>query len=217
MQRAARAPLAPGTDTDAPARTVAPVRPPAGPVRITHELDVDGTVADDLWLAYIANVDPLADVAILRHVDGRDEFLTQLSNPRIVKIVAWQGTRPVGLAMVTNSLDDVTEISPRFLRARYPHHAARDAIFVGMLVMVSQPLRGRTLFSRLSTELWQVAALAGGVLIFDVCDFNRTMFDTDQLTQRVAASFPRSSVGVVDRQTWYAAELPEPIVDRRVN
>ena len=191
--------------------------PVSGPTSISHERVIDGDPADRLWQAYLANVDPLAEVAILRHVDGRDEFLTQLANPRIVKIVGWQEGVPVGLAMVTNSLEDVAEISPRFLRAKYPHHAERDAIYVGMLVMVSQPMRGRTLFSRLYTELWQIPALVGGILIFDVCDFNRTMFDTDALTQRIADSFPRSSVSVVDRQTWYAAELPEPIVDRRSN
>lgn len=191
--------------------------PVVGPTVISHELVIDGEPADLLWQAYLANIEPLAEVAILRHVDGRDEFLAQLVNPRIVKIVGWQAGLPVGLAMVTNSLEDVAEISPRFLRSKYPDHAARDAIFVGMLVMVSQPMRGRTLFGRLYTELWQVPALVGGVLIFDVCDFNRTMFDTDQLTQRIASAFPRSSVAVVDRQTWYAAELPEPLIDRRAN
>ncbi len=71
------------------------------------------------------------------------------------------------------------------------------------------------MFSRLTTELWQIPASVGGVLIFDVCEFNRTNFDTDVLSQRIADSFPRSSVQVVDRQTWYAAELPEPIASRR--
>jgi hypothetical protein len=141
-------------------------------------------------------------------------MLTQLANPRITKIVGWQGREPVGLAMVTNSLEDVMEISPPFLRARYPEHAEHDRIYVGMLVMVSQQLRGRTLFGRLYMELWQIPAQAGGVLIFDVCDFNRTTFDTDALTDRIASNFPRSSVSVVDRQTWYAAELPLPIADR---
>ena len=138
-----------------------------------------------------------------------------MANPRIVKIVGWQGDAPAGLAMVTNSLDDVVDISPAFLRARYPRQAARDAIYVGMLVMVNQPLRGRTLFGRLYTELWQIPALAGGVLVFDMCDFNRTMFDIDALTQRIAETFPHSDVQVLDRQTWYVADLPEPIPEHR--
>jgi hypothetical protein len=67
------------------------------------------------------------------------------------------------------------------------------------------------LFGRIYTEMWQVPARAGGVLAFDVCEFNRTMFDTDTLTRRIASQFPRAQVDVVDRQTWYVAELPEPL------
>ena len=71
----------------------------------------------------------------------------------------------------------------------------------------------RSLFSRLSTELWQIPARAGGVLVYDICDFNRLTFDADKLSQRIADSFPQSTLGVIDRQTWYVAELPKPILD----
>jgi hypothetical protein len=178
---------------------------------ITHELSITGLEAETLWEAYRTNFEPLAELAVLQHLYPRDEVLAEFRNPRITKIVGWQDDRPVGLAMVTNSLEDVPQISPAFLRAKYPEHAARNAIYVGILVMVAPGVRGLTLFGRLSTELWQVAALAGGVLVFDVCDFNRTVFGAEKLAQRIAHSFPRSDVQVLDRQTWYVAELPEPI------
>ena len=185
--------------------------PAATAINVTHELSVTGPLAETLWNDYVVNFGPLADLAILRHVDSREGFLAQLANPRIVKIICWVGDQPSALGMVTNSLEDVEEVSPAFLRAKYPEHATRDAIFVGMLVMVSQPLRGKTLFSRLYTELWQVPALANGVLIFDVCEFNRNLHDTDKLAAYIASAFPRSEVEVADRQTWYAVRLPEPI------
>jgi hypothetical protein len=178
---------------------------------ITHELSITGQEAETLWEAYRTNFEPLAELAVLQHLYPRDEVLAELRNPRIIKIVGWQDDRPVGLAMVTNSLEDVPQISPAFLRSKYPEHAARNAIYVGILVMVAPGVRGLTLFGRLSVELWQVAALAGGVLVFDVCDFNRTVFGAEKLAQRIADSFPRSEVQVLDRQTWYVAELPEPI------
>lgn len=183
----------------------------AGPLRVSHELSLGGVVAESIWQLYRQNFEPLADLAVLQHFYSHSEILAELANPQIVKIVGWRDGVPVGLAMVTNSLDDVPQISPRFLRMRYPDHAARNAIFFGILVMVAPDSRGRTLFSRLYTELWQVAALAGGVLVFDMCEFNRETFDTDVLTQRIADNFPRSSVKVLDRQTWYVADLPEPI------
>ena len=113
--------------------------PAAGPITITHHVAItEPGHVDALWACYLANIEPLATVAVLRHVDERDAFEAQLANERIEKIVAWQDGRPVGLAMVTNSLEDVEEISPAFLRTKYPEHAARDTIYVGMLVMVSQ-------------------------------------------------------------------------------
>jgi hypothetical protein len=189
-----------------------PVTPP---ISITHERSITGELAEELWADYLENVEPLAEVAVLRHLDPRDDMLAQFANPRILKLVAWQGARPVGLGMVTNSLEDVVEISPAFLRSKYPEYAARDAIYVGMLVMVSPGQRNLTAFNRLYLELWQVPARAGGILVFDVCDFNRRTFGVDEMSHRIASNFPKASVEVLDRQTWYVAHLPEPLPHER--
>jgi hypothetical protein len=185
-----------------------PTRPP---FTISHEWSITGDQAEALWEAYRVNFEPLAKLAILQHFFTREEILAELANPRILKIVGWQEGAPVGLGLVTNSLVDVPQISPAFLVERYPEHAARNAIYYGILVMVAQTVRGRTLFARLYTEMWQVPALVGGVLVFDICDFNRVMFDADTLAQKIADNFPHSSMQVLDRQTYYVAELPEPI------
>ena len=187
--------------------------PSAPPIVITHEPSIIGSEAETLWEAYRTNFEPLTELAVLQHLYSREEVLDELRNPRIIKIVGWQEDRPVGLAMVTKSLDDVPQISPAFLRSQYPHHAARNAIYFGILVMVAPGVRGLTLFGRLSAELWQLVALDGGVLVWDVCDFNRTTFDSETVAQRIADSFPRSNIRVLDRQTWYAAELPAPMPD----
>ena len=189
--------------------------PGAPPISITHERSITGELAEELWTAYLANLEPLAEVAVLRHLDSHEEMLDQFANPRILKLVAWQGVRPVGLGMVTNHLEDVAEISPAFLRVKYPEYAARNAIYVGMLVMVSEVERNQTAFSRLYLELWQVPARAAGILVFDVCDFNRHAFGVDEMSRRIASNFPKSSVEVLDRQTWYVAHLPEPLFDDR--
>lgn len=183
----------------------------APPVTLTHEAVVTGDVAERLLAAYRRNFDPLAELAMQRQSSDRDEMLAEFENPRIQKIVAWERGLPVGLGMVTNHLESVPDISPAFLRTRYPEHAARDAIYIGMYVMVDPDHRGLTLFNRIYLEMWQVPARVGGLMIFDVCEFNRVTFDTDVLAERIASNFPRSSVEVLDRQTWYVAELPEPI------
>lgn len=199
----------------AQANVITPQRPIPGvgapSIVITHERSITGSQAETLWEAYRTNFQPLAELAILQHLYSRDEVLAEFRNPNIIKIVGWQDDRPVGLAMITNSLDEVTQISPAFLRVKYPQHAARNAIYVGILVMVVPGTRGLTLFGRLSTEMWQMVAVANGVLVYDVCDFNRTTFSSEKVAQRIADGFPRSSLQVIDRQTWYAAELPEPL------
>jgi hypothetical protein len=183
----------------------------AQPIIITHELSITGAAAEELWEAYRINFEPLAELAVLQHLYSRDEILAELANPRITKVVGWQEDHPVGLGMITNSLEDVPQISPAFLRSKYPEHAARNSIFVGIIVMVVPGARRLTLFGRISIELWQIPALVGGVLVYDVCDFNRETFDSEKHAQRLADNFPHSSVRVLDRQTWYVAELPEPI------
>ncbi len=190
--------------------------PVAPPISITHERSITGELAEELWEAYLEKFEPLAEVAVLRHLDSHEEMLAQFANPRILKLVAWQGARPVGLGMVTNCLEDVAEISPAFLRMKYPEYSARNAIYVGMLVMVSPGQRSLTAFSRIYLELWQVPARVGGILIFDVCDFNRENFGAEKVSRRIASNFPKSSVEVLDRQTWYVAHLPEPLPDERL-
>lgn len=71
--------------------------------------------------------------------------------------------------------------------------------------------RGMTIFSRIYTEMWQIPAKTGGVLVFDTCKFNRDNFGADEIVDHIASRFPRSSWSVLDQQTWYAAELPEPL------
>lgn len=205
------APPAPNETPKPPPERVMPSTSRHDPVVITHEEVIEGHDAELLWEAYYASFQPLAELAILQHLYARDEVLGELANPRILKIVGRQGGRPVGMGMLTNSLEDVPQISPAFLRARYPDHAERNTIYFGIMVMVSPEHRGRTLFSRLYTEMWQVPARAGGVLAFDVCDFNRMAFDADSVARRVADQFPEATVEVVDQQTWYVAELPKPI------
>lgn len=188
----------------------APYVEPA-PVRVSVERVIAGDIADELWRQYWANFAPLRSLAVQKQHSDRDEFLALLADPDIITYVGWEGSRPVGMAMITNSLEAVPELSPDFLRARFPEQAARDAIYVGIYVMVDPEHRGITLFHRLYMECWQLAARARGVLVVDTCEFNRTTFDTDELARRIGEGFPNCTVSVLDRQTWYAAELPEPL------
>ena len=194
----------PGSVKPAPASDI-------DPITITFETVITDGTAERLCEIQLASFEPLAELAIQKQTGSRDELLDVFADPAFIKIVAWQRGLPVGLGVVTNAIDEIAEISPQFLRSKYPDHAARDAIYVGIYVTVAEQHRGVTLFSRISTEMWQIVAKAAGVLVYDVCEFNRAVFGADQLSLQLASAFPHSSVTTVDRQTWYVAELPEPI------
>lgn len=205
QSRSPRTPPTPKPSSAAPRY----VEPPA--VQISEERVVTGEIAEELWRQYWANFEPLQALAVQKQHSDRDEFLALLADPDVNVYIGWEGARPVGMAMITNALDVVPELSPAFLRSRFPEQAARNSIFVGIYVMVDPAHRGITLFHRLYMECWQLAARASGVLVVDTCSFNRTTFDTDSLAQRIGDGFPNCTVSILDQQTWYAAELPEPL------
>ena len=178
---------------------------------VTRQLVVEGDVAEAIWQMYEEAFTPLDELAAQRHLWTRDEVLAELANPAIVKFIGWSGDRPVGLAMITNELELVPMISPAFLRRRFPEQAARNAIFYGIVIFVRPGFRGKTLFARLSSLMGQETALHQGVVLFDVCSYNREHRAVDDNLSQLAVPFPNSSMTLVDQQSWFAIELPEPL------
>jgi len=80
-----------------------------------------------------------------------------------------------------------------------------------MAVLVKHTKRDTALFSRIYIEMWQIPARVGGVLIFDTCKFNRDNFGADDIIEHIATNFPKSNWSVIDQQTWFVAELREPL------
>jgi hypothetical protein len=186
-------------------------QPAAAQFSITTETEVVGDDAEALWSLYEAVMEPLDQVAAMKHLESREVMMQRFGDPGITKVVGWDGNEPVGLGLLTNDFSLVGEISPEFFANKFPEHAERDAIFYGMAVLVKPTQRGMTMFSRLYIEMWQIPARVGGVLIFDTCKFNRDNFGADDIIGHIAANFPNSNWSVIDQQTWYVAELPEPL------
>jgi hypothetical protein len=178
---------------------------------VTRQLVIEGDAAEAIWEMYEEAFAPLDELAAQRHLWTREEVLAELANPAIVKFVGWSGDYPVGLAMITNELELVPMISPAFLRRRFPEQAARNAIFYGIVIFVRNGFRGKTLFARLSALMGQETALHGGVVLFDVCSHNREHRAVDHNLGRLAGPFRNSSMTLIDQQSWFAIELPEPL------
>lgn len=193
------------------AAEVIAARPVAPVITYVHEHVVTGVAADALWELYVRALAPLDEVAAMLHVESRAIVQESFEHPDMIKVVAYDGLEPVGLGMITNRLELVTGVSPAFFANRFPEHADRNRIYYGTAVLVDPRQRGMTVFSRIYTEMWQIPARTGGVLIFDTCKFNRDIFGADEIVDHIAGRFPNSSWSVIDQQSWYAAELPEPL------
>jgi hypothetical protein len=164
-----------------------------------------------LWDLYEDLFAPLQHKALLKHLYERHEFEDIMGEPRVLKLVGWSRGRPVGLAAITNELDLVPQISPSFLRARYPDEAARQAVYFCIFAFIQPEFQRRTLFPRLVTTMGQLAAQRSGVVVFDVSEYNTSLFGLDGQVRRMAKWFPDAQFGVVDTQRYYAVELPRPM------
>ncbi len=178
---------------------------------VSRELVVVGDRAEALWQMYREAFEPLVGLAMQKHLWSRSEILEELANEQIVKFIGWRGDVPVGMCMITNNLELVPMISPAFLRERFPEHAQRNSIFYGIMIFVRAGHRGQTLFARLTTHMAQETALHSGVVLFDMCMYNRENGSLDVNLGRLARPFKHSSMSLVDQQTWFAVELPEAL------
>jgi hypothetical protein len=189
----------------------ATLRPTPAPLTLTHETVVVGDEAQALLQLFNAAISHLDAVSATEHSEKEENLLRYFAEPGITKVVAWDGAEPVGLGILTNDLSLIDLPSSIFFANKYPEHAARGAIFYGMTVLVKESERGLTAFSRIYLDMWQIPALVNGVLAFDICQFNVESYDAEKIIAGIAANFPNSRWGEVDRQIWYVAELPEPL------
>lgn len=163
---------------------------------------------DALWDMYYEAFEPLQELALLNHLYPRDDFEALLDDERIIKIVARADGDPVGLAMVTNELSIVPQISPPFLHRRYPEAAARSAVFFGIMVFVAESHARSTVFPRLVAGMGQVTAEQSGVIVFDICRHNLEALDLDRQIETIAHWFPGATFDVIDQQSYFGAHLP---------
>jgi hypothetical protein len=168
----------------------------------------DPNTWDDLWDLYLTAFEPLQELALLNHLYSRAAFDLLLADERVSKLIAWYEGRPVGLAMITNQLDIVPQISPPFLHRKYPEMAERQAVFFGIMIFVAASHRRTSAFARLIAGMGQITAQSNGVVVFDICRHNLEASELDRQIATISRWFPGSSFEQVDEQKYFAATLP---------
>lgn len=176
-------------------------------MRVVVTERVEGSAGEHLWAMYERSFTFLATRAVGREVLHREEFMELLVDRRLVKYLAEDADgRTVGMACMTRHLEVVTWISPEYFAARWPDQAANGRVYYVIFVLLDPEHQGRGGFGRLLEPMARVAADHGGVIGFDVCDYNDETADIFLRSLRHSVEATRREVNghTLDHTTYYA-------------
>lgn len=177
--------------------------------RVTVETSMDASATGAFWDLYEAAFAPLRARAAARQVLTREEFDAEMVDPRVAKHVARDaGGTPVGVTTLTRDLSTVPWISPEYFAARFPEHAARDAIFYLGFTLVAPGRHGSTVFGDMITSCLVEFTAARGVCGYDVCAYNDEVLRLDTMIRRTMAARTTVEHHRLDAQTYYCVEVP---------
>ena len=172
-----------------------------------HEL-IPGEHAPYFYRLYEQAFGPLRTRAAARHVLTGEEFATELTDGRLQKYVAWDADgRAIGLATITRELEAVPWISPEFYRARFPAHAARDALFYLGFVLARPEVNSGRIFHRLMQVMTEPVAAVGGVAAYDICAFNNQALHFADRIETTLGRFAEGRYSQLDEQQYYAVNF----------
>ncbi|MFI9509542.1 hypothetical protein [Nocardia sp. NPDC052566] len=151
---------------------------------------------------------PLRTKAIARQVLHRHEFHEEMTDPRVHKHVArTESGEPIGVTTLTKHLQTVPWISPDYFTARYPEHAARDAIYYMGFTLVASSARQGPAFRAMIKSVAQVVMADHAVVGWDICSYNNTQFSFAGAVRAAVDGQVNVEVVVEDSQTYYAARV----------
>ncbi|UGT65745.1 hypothetical protein LTT66_20700 [Nocardia gipuzkoensis] len=176
-------------------------------IRVT----VEGTIPEEriavFHRLYEEAFGPLRAKAIARQVLHPEEFREEMVDPRVQKYVAHAGGQPIGVTTLTKHLETVPWISPDYFAARYPEHAARDAIYYAGFTLVAPSAREGAAFHAMIKSVVHVLVAERAAVGWDICSYNNTRFSFADSIRAVLDEQANVEVAVEDSQIYYAARF----------
>ncbi|VXC16938.1 hypothetical protein [Nocardioides sp. AX2bis] len=180
-------------------------------ISIAVERAMDEAVTERFWRLYLETFAPMAVVAVARQVLHREEFVEEMADPRVMKYVARDDAgEVVGLTTLTRDLETVPWISPQYFAARYPEHAARDAVFYLGFTLVTPDQRRSRVFQSMIEEVIEHVRDARGVCGWDVCAYNERVLGFSTMITALLHHHADCTVEAVDTQLYSAVEMHGP-------
>lgn len=190
---------------------VAPAADPPGVPRsgitVSLETGVDLETARSYYSLYRATFGDLVDKAAARQLLHEQEFLEEMTDPRVHKYVARDETgEAVGMTTLTSDLETVPWISPDYFEKRYPEHFARGAVYYMGFTLVRPSHRSARVFHAMITRMSELMLAERAVAAWDMCHFNDERglgHNGGRLLSRLAGV----AAEPIDQQTYYAVEF----------
>ncbi len=181
---------------------------PSSRWRVEVQQEVSPAEVEEFWPLYESAFGPLRTLAASRQVLTREEFTAEMVDPRVDKHVArGPDGQPVGLTTLTRDLTTVPWISPEYFAARFPEHAARDAIFYLGFTLVRPDVKGSTVFGEMISSCLVEFIRARGVCGYDVCAYNDDVLRMDTMIRRTMAARTTVRHERLDAQTYYCVDV----------
>jgi len=177
-------------------------------LRVERRPVVPAEEAKRLYPHYEAAFGPLREAAAARHVLTLGEFVEEMEDPRIDKWVATAEADDsfLGLSTLARDLEAVPWASPDYYAARYPEHAARDAIWYLGFTMTSSGVQQNGVFAAMLTAMTEAAVEARVVVGWDMCGANIASGLNAAIMARLAEAAAAPSAQI-DVQTYYSADF----------
>jgi len=175
---------------------------------VTVEPGVDEETARHFYKLYSETFGDLATKAVARQLLHEHEFMEEMLDPRVDKIVSWDDAgEAVGMCTLTNHLETVPWISPDYFVHHYPEHSARDAVYYLGFILVDERHRRGHLYMAMIRRVVEIIAADDGMCAYDVCGYNDEVLGLARATATLLRRLGNFETETIDTQVYYRAMI----------
>ncbi|MBB2944083.1 hypothetical protein FB565_003812 [Actinoplanes lutulentus] len=167
---------------------------------------------DDAWAFYQETFSDLAILAVNRHLMYRHEFDELMADKRADKYVAIDSDGGiVGLGVMTNELDAVPLISPKYFEYHWPDLFEERRLFYVVFVGASVGTRGAGVFISLLRSMYKAIGAVDGKVFVDICSYNEERNSLPRMISMILGRVAGQAQPTrLDAQSFWMYEFPPP-------